>query len=256
MRVVLWAGCLATVVGVLWRTPISPVAVDRGDVLYGNGHVRDAVVHWNQVGHWHPLRGVRVRALQRAATVAAVDLGDHGLAREALRTLIEDDGVAGVVRADAWERLGHLEWTGFDDGEAAASAFELAWRAAPEDHRAGERLVQAARARTDASPVNEALKAWERVASRVPADRALARLAQGALLLASGDEAAALQAYDDALTSSEDPALQQAARLGAATCKERLGDLEAALADLDAAELPTGVALERGRRMAERTGDL
>lgn len=256
VRLALWAACLLATVAVLWQSPVSPGAVDHGDVLYGTGQPRQAVAHWNLVGRWHPLRTARVRALQRAATVAAIDLDDRGLARESLRLLLEDEALTGAVKADAWERLGHLEWTSFDDAEAAAAAFDLAWRAAPEDPRAGERLVQAARARTDATPGREALRAWERVATRVPSDKALARLAQGALLLSGGDERAALDAYEEAMALTKDPALQQAARLGAATCKERLGDLEAALADLDAADLPRGVALERGRRLAERTGDL
>ena len=98
----------------------------------------------------------------------------------------------------------------------------------------------------------KALQAWERVAEHIPSARGLARVNQASLLLAEGEVQDALSAYEQAASSTDDATLIQVAKMGAATCKERLGEVDAALEDLDDANLPSSVATERQRRLEER----
>lgn len=247
----------ALVVGAVgWWAPVSPVAMARADVMYGNGNLLGAEGAYAQIGQWHPLAAIRVDANLRAATIATVDLASPQTARTYLERVIATSSAPQAVRAEAWERLGHLEWNTFQRPDEAASAFQMAYELDMIGEHAARRLVLAARARTEAGRHEPALAAWERVARRVPSQRALARVSQASLRLALGDEAGALQAYEAAIASTTDPALLQVARLGMATCKERMGMVQAALADVSSADLPADVAAERERRLAERAGEL
>ncbi len=76
------------------------------------------------------------------------------------------------------------------------------------------------------------------------------------MLLAHGDAHGALSRYQRALSYDEDPSLTTMARLGAATCMERLGYLDGALAELDGIELPPEVMEARASRRTGRCSDL
>jgi tetratricopeptide (TPR) repeat protein len=252
VRKVAWALVGVLAVAALWFSPLSPVALERGDVLVGSGEARAAVRHYERVGRWHPLASVRVAADLRAATIAAIDLHDARTAREHLRRVAGAVGVDPVVKAAALEQLGQLAWNRLDDPGEAADALQLAHDLAPVGPDADRRLVLAARARTESGDVKAALKAWDRVARQSPSQRALARVSAASLLLGQGDPGSALSSFEEAVAIATDPDVAQIARLGAATCKERLGDEEGALDDLAAADLPGQVGVERQRRLENR----
>ncbi len=235
-----------------WFSPVSPFAMGRADVLYGQGDLAGAERTYAGIGRWHPWAPLRVEASLRAATIASVDLGDPTAAREHLRNVIETSSAPDATRADAWERLGHLLWNDADRPDEAADAFQMAYELDLIGPNAPRRLVLSARARTEAGNTKTALASWERVARRVPSERGLARVSQASLQLAAGDLDAALASYEAAVSTTTDPALLQVARLGMATCKERRGLVEAALVDVASAELPANVAAERQRRLEER----
>lgn len=251
-RAVAWGLVLLLAAPALWFSPFSPFAMGRADVLYGEGELDAAARAYGAIGRWHPWGPLRVEANLRAATIASVDLQDPQAARTYLHRVIEASAATPPVRASAWERLGHLEWNVFNRPDEAAAAFQMAYELDMIGEPARRRLVLTARARTEAGQTEAALTAWERVARRLPSDRALARVSQGALRLASGDEEGALESYQAAIAATTDPALLQVARLGMATCKERLGLLKAALEDVASADLPADVAAERQRRLEER----
>lgn len=237
---------------VAWGSPVSPLALGQADVIYGRGRPYDALLAYDRIGRWNPWSGVRLAADQRAATIAAVDLHDPSLSRTYLERILAEPSASGAVKAQAWERVGYVAWTTERHAEEAAGAFQMAYKLdmlAPEAER---RLIAEARARTDAGDLAPALQAWEHVADHVPAQRGLARVNQASLLLAEGEVQDALSAYEQAATFTDDATLVQVAKMGAATCKERLGEVDAALADLDQADLPAAVATERQRRLEER----
>lgn len=235
-----------------WSSPLSPWAVGQADVLYGSGRPYDALQAYDRIGAWNPWPTVRLTADERAATIAAVDLDDPRLSRTYLERILAEDSASGTVKANAWERVGYVAWTTEQHAEEAAGAFQMAYKLdmmAPEAER---RLIAAARARTDAGDLAPALQAWERVAEHIPSARGLARVNQASLLLAEGEVQDALSAYEQAASTTDDATLIQVAKMGAATCKERLGEVDAALEDLDDAHLPSSVATERQRRLEER----
>jgi tetratricopeptide (TPR) repeat protein len=244
----------ALAVATLWWSPVSPIALERADALAATDP-REAVRHYERVGRWHPLAAVRVTADLRAATLAAVDLHDASTAREHLRRVAEARGVPPADKAAALERLAQLAWGPLDSPGDAADALQLAVELDPDGPDAERRLVLAARARTESGDVGAALKAWDRVARRSAAYKPLARVSAGSLLLGDGDPGSAISAFEEALALTDDPDVVQVALLGAATCKERLGDAQGALDDLTQADLPGRVGLERQRRLEDRAAE-
>lgn len=253
VRPLAW-GVVAALAGlVLWFSPVSPLALGRADVWYGRGAWTEALTHYDRIGRYNPIASVRVDADDRAATVAVLDLHDGALARVFLERLIAEPTAAATRKADAWERIGDLAWnTEHQPGDAAA-AYQTAWKLDMLGPHAERRLIATARARTEAGDLVPALQAWERVAEHLPHRRGLARLNQASLQLASGEVEDALYGYVEVGTLTDDPVLLQAAKLGEATCRERLGQLDEALESLDAADLPESVGAERQRRLEERT---
>lgn len=245
-----------TLVASTWWAPFSPMAMERAHTLYGMGDVSEAAHHLSRVGRWHPLASVRVAANLEAATIATADLKDPETARLHLRRVLGNGAADLRTQTHAWTRLGDLERHAFDAPEAAAVAYETAWRLDPNAPEADERLVAAARARAEAGDVEAAITAWSRVAKHLPGEQARALVNQGSLHLAAGDEFGALEAYEAAIEVADDDTVRQVARLGAAACKERMGRIDDALSDIADADLPDDVAAERLRRLEERAEQL
>ncbi len=240
---------------VAWRSPLSPLALDRGDVLVGEGAGELAVEHYDRVARFSPWPGLRRAARLRAATVLTVELADPGGARLRLHELVEDPMVQDEALADAWERLGDVLGRGLQAHADAAAAYRMAYDAAPKERLASRRLTAAARALTAAGQADKAHQLWERLARKFPAERAYARLNQAAVMLASGRVSQALDLYEDALDAEASEDQLQVASLGAATCRERLGHLEAALAELGGEELPEHLETYRAEQLEERAAD-
>lgn len=237
-RLVAWGSVLLLLVIALWRSPVSPFALDRADALLLSGHTQSALAHLDAASRYNPLPGVRDDALMRAAMGWAIDGADDVQARARLLRLIRKPGVSPELRAEAWERLGHLQLTRFDAAEDASSAYRQAFDAAPDAPRADVRLMDAARARLEAGDADGAHHLWERVARRYPAHRARAYIAQAAILFGKGKMHSALDRYEAALKAAEDDASLQVAKLGVAACNDRMGRIEAALAEIEASGIP------------------
>lgn len=228
----------------LWVVPGSPVTLWRADAAVGASNPVAAVALYDDVGEHGWTTPLRRDALRRSALLLASDLGRPREARRRLEALIEVESDV-AERAALRERIGHLHRLERDH-ESAAEDFLASHGTAPRHPRAAERLILAGRSFTEAGQNEVAGRVWERLAEAFPTRVATARLAQARLALATGDAQAALALFDDARMAARQPGELAAARLGVATSLERLGDLDEAIAEIDAADLPSGV---RDRRM-------
>lgn len=240
---------LAVVVVVVWLSPASPVALGRADALLGRGDAVAAARLYDSVALHNPWAAKRREALYRGAMVYATDLGDSRTARERLHQLAQSSDtsgdLAGAARAaDAWEAIGHLLVDERSFG-AAAQAFQTSWDLAPSAPDASRRLERAARARREAGDLEGAERTWKLLGQRYPQRRGTSLVSRGSIRLVSGDVSGALRLYDQAERITEDPWVAEVARLGAATCLERLGNLDEAIAVIDSLDLPEGVAEAR-----------
>lgn len=229
---------VVAVAGLLLLSARSPLALPLADAAAGAGYPGLAVERYDAIANSSPWVDQQQDALWRAGNVLDVSLRDSEGSRSRFRRLsvMEDS----PYRARALDRVGRILQHREHRPEAAAIALMDAYKANPESDEAPGRLSRAAAAFEDAGDTVSALDALETLEIGYPEARGRAQLARGVMLLAQDDEAAALAAYRDAL-EGEDTAVHAAARLGSATCLERLGNLDEALAELDAADLPEDV---------------
>lgn len=249
-----WVAVLAIVTVCLlaaW-SPVSPHALDAGDLALGQGRPEDALAQYDRVAQSSPFASLRREALWRGVAVASVDLGDDQAARLRLRMVAQEfpEDAAG-----AHEKIGD-SW--MDEGREpikAAEAYMRAHRAAPADFGAARRLMKAARARGESGQLALSRRLWQRVATEYPGARIAALLGLAEAQLAAGDAQAALRTYEEAESLTSDPTLGSYASLGAAACLERLGNLDGALAELDLADLPEDVFVSRRQAMMDRQAE-
>lgn len=234
--------------------PVSPLALDGADLLAASGHSELAAEHYERIGAWNPLVEVRSSARLRAARLSLDELQDVSRARRQLEALLSDRGF-GEEAARAWERLGRLQ-EAEGDLAAAAQSYQHAYRSHRVSVQARRRLILAARTRAEAGHRQISSKLWSRLAKRYPEERARSLVGQARLSLLAGDAQEALNLYERAIPHANDPDLRRVARLGAATCLERLGDLDEALAEIDGAFLPDTVAERRRQGMQSRRAEL
>ena len=243
VRILGWGSLGAIVLAFLWYHPASPIALWRPDVAMGNRRPHAAAVAYDAVGRSHPNRSVRVEALRRSALVWAIDLGRPEEALARYEQLLQQP-MAPTERAPVLAHLGELLADGNQFAEAAQRLRE-AHDLDPKAIEAPDRLVKSARASNAAGDDDAADLTWRRLADRHPVYAARAHLGRANLRLQRGDAVGALGMYESALNAAFDPAVAAAAQLGIATCLERLGDLESALAQLDEADLPGDIRAQR-----------
>ena len=154
-------------------------------------------------------------------------------------------------QAEIWEQIGLLGLA-LDAPVDAADAFLTAYHLQPDAHAAADRLVRAARAFAVAGNTDRATAAWMQVENISSSHQTLAWISQAELLSASGDDEPALQLYQRTMSDGCDDGLMTIARLGAATCLERLGYLNDALAEMDGADLPSEVLETRQEGIQNR----
>lgn len=240
-------------VGILaaW-SPVSPLALDAGDLALGHGHPAAALEHYDRVALNTPFATVEKAALERAARVASVDLDNAEEARIRLRRLAR---AFPEEAAQAYERIGDLRLHSERRPALAAEAYVRAFDAETDAVEAPDRLMKAARARGEANQMALSRGLWQRVATEFPEARVPALLGLAEAQLAGGDAQAALSTYEEAELLTGDPTLSSYAALGAAACLERLGNLDGALAELDLADLPEDVFVSRRQALMERQAD-
>ena len=237
-RLLLWGAAGALLVTAAWRSPASPLAVQRADVLWHSGDPRGASAHLAAAANQNPLSGVRREALARCAVLARTVLNDFGQARLCLQQLAQDPTASAPERGAAWAELADLLDRELCEPAEAAGAWRLAYESEPEAEAAAERLAASARALTAAGEVESAYEVWDKVAKRFRPWEARARLAQGNLLLGKGRLRPASEAFGAAIDAAPDELTLSLAQDGRAACERRLAHLESALRTMANEDIP------------------
>ena len=230
-------------------TPVSPVSLSWGEAALGRGGPEVAAERFDRIADVNPWQQVREEALYRAAMVYAVELGEPGAARVRLTRLAEETADR-RIRARSREQLGDLA---IQQRQllVAAAEYDSAYSAEPYGTKAADRLARSARAFAEAGDLSSSRGAWAELARKFPSRRVDAWVGRAEIALATGDAQEALGLYERVLESGDLGAEPQA-RLGAATCLERLGNLDEALAAIDQADLPDGVRQTRSQAVRAR----
>jgi len=229
-------------------SPGSVAGLAAGDLLVGLGMPSLAVAHYDRVVEKNADRSLRAEALRRSASVWSLEIGDRNEARKRLFALAQmgtDQAEVAAIHAE----IGAL----FDEQRRprqAARHYLQAHDLDPGAERAARRLVRAAEILQREGLDTRALQAWGQLAEAHPVQRARADVGRAQIRLAQGDEQRALALFERAEVGPED--IAALSRLGAATCLERLGDLDEALAALDAADLPAEVLERRAVEIIHR----
>lgn len=250
-RVVLGlVGLAGLFAGGFWYSPVSPAAVQHAGLFASSPTTR---VAWlEQVADQNRDREVVAEALFQAAVIDEVELADPERAVAHLQQLtVLGRNTARI--ADAWDRLARLELRVRGDATGASRSFHKAWRLDPEAPLAASRLEASARAALDGGEHNRAHALFDKLAERYPERTAVALLGQAEGLLARGAAHEALMLFDKVEAAHPSSEEATVARLGASTCLDRLGDLDQAIAAVDAAEeLPETVRDARRSALWER----
>ncbi|MCA9489837.1 MAG: tetratricopeptide repeat protein [Myxococcales bacterium] len=233
-----------------WGSPVSPVAVWRGDLLVASGRPEAAVQAYDAVARSNPFDTVRRTALERSGNTFAMDLGDVRSARLRFELLLAQTD-APREQAALLERIGGLLLAEGDEAGAVVRLRE-SHDLFPQAPEAADRLMRAATIAAHAGDLVLADRMWRRLGKGHPERTALAELGRADVALRQGRIQDALTAYVRASDHTFDPDVAAAAKFGSSICLERLGDLEEALADLDEAELPSTVFEERAEKMRDR----
>jgi tetratricopeptide (TPR) repeat protein len=231
-------------------SPGSPLAMWRADLLLGSGRPYQAALVYDAIAAYNPMPGLRVEAMRRSALTWSVELALPREARRRLEALLREP-MAPEERAVVLERVGHL-YLEEDRPLDAARRLREAHDIAPDADGAEMRLMRSARAAAAGGDSRGADQSLRRLGSIHPEWQAKADLARADLALGDGHPGVALGLYERAAEGTDDPDEAAVARLGVATCLERLGQLDKALAALDAAGLPPEVRASRERSIQER----
>jgi len=249
-RVLGWSAVMAVTGAFLWGSPVSPLAMWRADLLLGSGHPYQAALTYDAIASYNPMPGLRAEAMRRSALTWSVELALPREARRRLESLLREP-MSPQDRAVVLERVGHL-YLEEDRPLDAARRLREAHDIAPDADGAEMRLMRSARAAAAGGDSRDADQSLRRLGRIHPAWQAKADLARADLALGDGHPAVALGLYERAAEGTTDPDEASVARLGVATCLERLGQLDQALAALDAAGLPPEVRASRERSIQER----
>lgn len=235
----------------MWAFPGSPFALYRADVMLGTGNPTMAVKVYDAIASTNPLASVRGEALERAAVALSVELGEPGEARARLeqRLLMR---MPDEARATLLDRIGELLVQEGEDLDAARRLRE-AHDIAPNLRLAPGRLERAARAAAAGGNLELADRLLRRLGQTHPEQFSRSELAVANIALSQGDVQSALVAFQNASSHAFDADVAAVAYLGSATCNERLGNLEQALADLALADLPREVYESRAGQIRART---
>lgn len=249
-RVIGWSAVAIGFSMFLWTSPASPAALWRADVMLGHGEALEASEVYDAIARSNPLPRVRALALERSALTWSVELGDAHEARLRLEQRLFQN-MDDAERADLLDRIGQLLVLEGEQLEASRR-FREAHDIAPYLPAGPERLAKAARSAAIAGDLDLSARLWRRMGQTHPEDLGLSELGLANVALSNGDVEGALKYYESASNHAFDSDVASVASLGAATCLERLGNLDEALAELDAADLPDAVHASRAARIKAR----
>ena len=240
----------------LWMAPVSPLALSRADVALGQGAPQTAVQRYDQVAQWSFVAAHRQRAQLRSAQVLFNELGDPQGALVRLNALANDASLPLAEQPDVQVKIAviHRE---LRQSEESAHAFMVAVATCKKleqstciDGDVGAWKISAAQELAQAGHLRRALNLLARVVREHPEYRQQANLERAQLQLIDGHIADALTLFEDVATG--DDVRANVAKLGVATCLERLGNLDEALAELDEVDLPEAVRESRTEPMRSR----
>lgn len=218
--------------------------------MLGHGSPLAATEIYDSIANMNPLPNLRAAALERSALTWSVELGMPQEARVRLEQLLHQR-MSDKERADLLDRVGELlvlEGHTLDAARRLREAHDIA----PDLPEASERLARAARAAATGGDLDLAARLWRRLGEAHPEELARSELGLANVALSMGNVEVALRAFEAATKAATAPEIEGVARLGAATCLERLGALDQALAELDEADLPSEVAERRAAQIQAR----
>jgi len=229
-------------------SPASRAGLAFGDLLAGLSLPSAAATHYDYVAERNVDPELRAEALRRSTAIWSLELGDRIEARKRL-FLLAELGVDAPEAASIHAEIGAL----FDEQQRprqAARHYQKAHDLHPDGGVAARRLVRAAEILQREGLDTLALLAWSQLAKTHPEHRTRADVGRAQIYLARGEEQRALGLFERAEGGSQD--IAALSRLGAATCLERLGNLDEALAALDASDLPSEVLELRAGHIIDR----
>lgn len=249
-RVFGWGSVAIGMAIFLWTSPVSPVALWRADVMLGHGNPFQAIQVYDAISKTNPLPSVRAAALERSALTWSVELGAPHEAQARLEQRLYQR-MSDEERATVLDRLGQmliLEGRQLEAARRLREAHDIA-KNLPE---APDRMARAARTAAFGGDLELAARLWRRLGTDHPEQAARSELGLANVALSQGDVEEALGNYLAAADHAFDPDVASAASLGAATCLERLGDFDEALAQLEGADLPPQVRESRAKQIQAR----
>lgn len=224
---------LPALAGALLIGPWAPWALQRADTLAITGKTERAIAAYERVGTFNLSEEDRAEALYRGAIVAAAEGGQHERAVSLLARLA-DQHPDFARTPEALARMGALLGNDLGAPARGAAAYLRAVEAAPRDPAAPEWLLEAANLAELAGSRQQAWILRQRAADQFPEMAPRAWSAMARMKLRGGDAAGASALYsrvlDSGYSTQQD---REVASLGLSFCLEDLGQLEAAVAELD-----------------------
>ena len=222
---------LGVALGCVW-SPGSPLALDRADAAMAQDEPDKALQIYAAAERWGWTQTIREHAMFRSALVEATAMDDADAAATALEDFV-GVGQSDAMLADAYALLGGVYASSGTDAARAADAFEAAARRAPEDARVASWYAAAASSRELAGDPVGALRDLGHLVSLGGLSGVDGWVGIGRIRFELGDLAGAYDAYQNGLLERPDPNRGQIVRLGMAHALERLGEADAAVAELD-----------------------
>jgi len=223
----------------VWYSPVSPVALYLADARINDGPFEVVVARYEQIVRHHWSERTRTRALKRASQLYELNSQEV----EGLLGLYQLANTPSQV-ADLEAQIG-MQYVERGESSKGALWLERSHRSAEDAPEAGARLLLAAQARFETGQFTKAEKLYLMVGRKYPQLGPEADIGLAELLLSVGRARAALKHFERASRHAEQSPLKALAQFGVATCLERLGQLDAALAEMDEVDLPERVLDER-----------
>ena len=227
--------------------PWSPTALGQVRSEVAEGDITAALHTCRQVARYNPLPSLRQEARFQSAVLSTTIVGDHRAAARDLWWVIQRAPEGAALRRQAMELLAPTLSQELRHPAHAAVVYERLAHTWPEHQRADSWLLAAAQARESAGQDERARLLRARIVVSGGPLVAAAWLEMARTSLAQGLPSRAYDEYRRAKESSRQPEVQRLARIGTALALEDLGQMDAAVAELDEDDLPDDEALNIAR---------
>ena len=215
------------------------MALHLADAEVGIGEFDSVFTRYERIASYHWSSQTRADAIKRATQLHQIE-GDSEVELERLLGLASTPSDQAQVQA----ALGQY-FLRHDEFVKAAEWLETSQKTAPHNPDAGKRLLAAARSREKSQHSAKAEKLYLRLGKKYRSYQAQADIGLAELLLSDGKARAAKKYFDRAARRATTDDLVALAQFGVATCLERMGNLDQALAEMDELDLPSRVLDER-----------